>query len=80
MKGGMCMKNKHIEEYVSNVNEFNELINNLDKLSLELENACRYFKARTLYPDSHDKYYFELLQVASADVMRINTLKKTLLR
>lgn len=76
----MCMKNKHIEEYVSNINEFDELINNLDKLSLELENAYRYFKARTAYPDSQDKYYFELLQVASRDVMRINTLKKTLLR
>ncbi len=37
------MKNKHIEEYLSDVNEFNELINNLDKLSLELENAYRYF-------------------------------------
>lgn len=73
------MKNKHIEEYVSNVNEFNELIDNLDKLSLELEYACRYFNARTLNPDSRDKYYFELLQLASADVMRINTLKKTLL-
>lgn len=73
------MKNKHIEEYLSDVNEFNELINNLDKLSLELENAYRYFNARTANPDSQDKYYFELLQLASRDVMRINTLKKTLL-
>ena len=72
------MKNKHIEAYLSDVNEFNELIDNFDRLAAELKEAYKHFNGRTLYPDFKDKHYFKLLQDASRDVMRINTIKKTI--
>lgn len=72
------MKNKHIEDYLSNVNEFNELIDKLDRLSLNLKKAYDYYNNQTLKPDSNDEYYLDLLLRASDDAMRINTLKKTI--
>lgn len=60
------------------LHDFYSSIDKLNSLSLNLSKAYEHFNNQILYLSDQDKYYLEVIEYASDELMRIRELKKTI--